>query len=430
MFFELYKNIISKEVLENTFFINFDDIEDDIIKLEKINKEDIMKNIHHVCIKNLRNYLLNTQEYFKKCNDVLRLNDLNFYLLEYSYENLYLYLYLKLSDNNKTISLHRAFKKYDNNCNQKIDLRNFKRKFERFNDNNDNLIDKNLFFYETDNKYNIYDKLSNVFIHTVNYWTICGYNNSNMNKKNIYDLDEDFILDFIMLNNIDIADIYYFERIFNINFKFYLYREISNMEKLNVYFDENKILKLIKIFNNIIYLPNVFCNVELMLRIIGIYIDNYKNIDIDEFEKYIIELCNDLLEYFLPLYNSLFLHILDKYNDFTKDNIDNNIKEIVENEYLKNTIYNKSFDNNKCMSEIREYHEKIINIDDINNNLYYLCSESIICYFNFNKLKKENIISNLNIFNENIFKLLIDSKQYQISLKEFILKINRLNSVY
>ena len=454
MFFNLYNGVISRETLENTFFINFDNLINEIKSFEKYTEEELLNNIDLLCISNLKNYLLDNKKYFKSCDDYLRLNALNLYFIKYAFDNIK--LFLKMDFNyNETISIEKAFKNFEkNNSIVQRDYDNFKDRFKDFEDN-DNLLNMySLFYSVNDNnktKYNIYKNLSTVFIHTIDEWGQCAYNNKNMLKSNIYEsnenfnfrgeIDKNFILQFIMLLNLDINDIYYFERIYNTNFKLHLYKQIISLEEMDIYLNKNEITKLIKSMNKIIYLPNVFNNVELLLILLGIYIDCYREKDMEEFEKGIEELINDFIEYFLPLYNSLFLEILKIYCENNKISISSIKNKISLNNYLDNTIYGILSEHKTFLDKLNYYNKFKENEEDKeeenekkkkkkkNEEIYYLISENIICYFNFNKLKQENIISCLNIFNKNIFNCIDYINEYQLNLKEFILKLNRLKQV-
>lgn len=467
MFFNLYKGIISKEILENTFFIDFNDLTDEVSNFKKCTKEELLDNVHILCIRSLKNYLLDNKKYFNNCNDYLRLNSLNSYFIKYAFDNVK--LFLKTDFNyDETISRENAFNKFiKNNSRVDRDYDNFKDRFKCFKDN-ENILHMNSLFYnindDNEEKYNIYENLSRVFVYTIDEWGKCAYNNKNMLKSNMYasndnfsfigEIDKNFILQFAMLLNLNINDIYYFERIYNINFKLHLYKQIISLEDMGIYLNKSEIIRLIKSMNKIIYLPNVFKNVELLLILLGIYIDHYIERDMKKFEEEIEELINDFIEYFLPLYNSLFLEILKIYCNNDKHSISSIIDEISLNNYLDNTIYGNLFEYEKFNDKVKYYNVFKENEQDKkdkedkedkednkkkrnrkkknkkrNEETYYLISENIICYFNFNKLNQENIISCLNIFNRNIFNCIDYIDEYQLMLKEFILKLNRLKQL-
>ena len=441
MFFNLYKGIISKEILENTFFIDFNDLTDEVSNFEKCNEEELLGNIHSLCISSLKNYLLDNKKYFNTCNDYLRLNSLNFYFIQYAFDNVK--LFLKTDFNyDETISRKNAFNNFiKNNSRVDRDYDNFKYRFKDFEDN-DNLLYMYSLFYSIndDNKseYNIYKNLSRVFVHTIDEWGQCSYNNKNMLKSNMhesngnfnfrYEIDKNFIIEFTMLLNLNINDLYYFERIYNINFTLNLYKQIISLEEMNIYFSDRQIINLINAMNKIIYLPNVFSNVELLLILLGIYIDYYRDNNTGEFEKTITILVSDIIEYFLPLYNSLFLEILNIYCKFNKSKISDIIDKISLDKYLDNSIYSVLLEKQDQMNNIKKY-EKFKGDKKKDKKIYYLISENIICSFNFNRLKEQNIISSLNIFNKNIINSIDNIDEYQLNLKEFILKVNRLKQL-
>ena len=438
MHFNLYKGIISREILENTFLINFNNLKDKVNSIEKCNEEELLNNIHSICINSLKNYLLDNKNYFKDCDDYLRLDTLNAYFTQYAFDNIKLFLKTE-SNYNETISIEEAIDSFDkNNSRVARNYDNIRNRFKEFVDN-DNLLHMYSIFYNitrnNKRKYNLYKDLSRVFVHTIDEWGNCSYNNKNILKSTThkdnenfnfrYEIDKNFIIEFTMLLNLNIKDIYYFERIYNINFIINLYKSIIDLEKYNLYFNDIQINRLINAMIKIVYLQNVFSNVKLLFNLFAIYIDYYKNNNTKEFEEIITMLVNDVVEYFLPLYNSLFIEILNIYCDLNKIKIDNIIGKIRLDEYLDNSIYDILLENQDQINNIKKY-EKFVGGKKREKEIYYLISENIICYFNFNRLKSENIISSLNIFNKNIFNSIDNVDEYQLNLKEFMLKVNRL----
>ena len=184
---------------------------------------------------------------------------MNFYFIQYAFDNVK--LFLKTDFNyDETISRENAFNKFiKNNSRVDRDYDNFDVRFEDFKDN-DNLLHRYSLFYSIDynnrRKYNIYKNLSRVFIHTIDEWGQCAYNHKNTLKSNRYasnekfnfrgEIDKNFILQFTMLLNLNINDIYYFERIYNTNFKLHLYKQIISLEDMGIYLNMNEIIKLIK----------------------------------------------------------------------------------------------------------------------------------------------------------------------------------------
>lgn len=85
MFFKLYTETISREVINNTFLIELDDLKERIINFNNLSNDELMNNIHWLCIDLLKNYLLNTNNYFKRCSNEILLNNINLYLWKYAF---------------------------------------------------------------------------------------------------------------------------------------------------------------------------------------------------------------------------------------------------------------------------------------------------------------------------------------------------------
>lgn len=242
MFFKLYTETISREVINNTFLIEFDNLKEKIINFKNLSNDELMNEIHWLCIDLLKNYLLNTNNYFERCNNEIELNNFTLYLWKYAFKNFKLLLNIDY-DYNKIISLQESFQNFNdvnvkNNENSEYerDFENFKKKLKEFIKNDKNLLNLDFLFNEKTcnnrRKYNIYKDLSTIFTYTVDNWEECAYNRNNVLRKDIYINDGRFLASFLTLNNINIKDIYYFERIHNINFKLFLYAILLNYIKI------------------------------------------------------------------------------------------------------------------------------------------------------------------------------------------------------
>lgn len=440
MFFKLYTETISREVIDETFLIKFDDFKERIISFKDLSNDELMNSVHWLCIDLLKNYLLNTNNYFKRCNNELELDSINLYLWKYAFENFKLLLNVDY-DYNKIISLEKAFKNFnDINCkndeNSKLerDYRNLKENLKKFRNCDDNRLNKEFLLnekYNTKRKYNIYKDLSTVCIFTIDNWGECAYNRNDKLKEDIYIKDGKFLSSFLTLNNLNNTDIYYFERIHNINFKLSLYNYINQLNKDNLYFSENEIIKVAKAIIPILYLPNVFNNTNLLSSLMNIYIRYYKNYDIEGFRKSVKMLCNDIVEYYLPLYNSVFFRILNFYCETLNINIKDITKEVYSNIYSNPDIYNfllkEKMDQGKRLKEFEKIIEEGNNKQKkINQKTYYLITRVINDYFNFDRLSNEGIVNNINILHRRVLKDIRNISDYQLSLRDFILKINTL----
>lgn len=248
----------------------------------------------------------------------------------------------------------------------------------------------------------------------------------------MYIYDGIFLTSFLTLNNINIKNIYYFERIHNINFKLFLYGHINKLYKDDLYINETEITKLSEVFSAILYLPNVYNNASLLSDLMDIYMGYYRNYDITDFKKSVEMLCNDIGRYYLPLYNSLFFMILNFYCEIHNINIKDITKEVSLNVYSGLNIYYALLNNGEdqvekfkifknLMAEEKEYNKK-----QKNKQIYYLVNRIINSSFNFDRLNKENIVKNINIINKGILNDISNISYYKLSLKEFILKVNNL----
>lgn len=443
MIFKLYTEIIPREVIDDTFLIKFDDLKEKIISFKNLSNDELMNSIHWGCIELLKNYLLNTNNYLKKCSNELELDSINLYLWKYAFENFKLLLNIN-HDYDKIISIKESFQNFnDINCKNnenseyERDFENFKKNLKRFIECDDNSLNKDFWFNKKFNnrrKYNIYKDLSTIFTYTIDNWGECAYNDQNIFKKNIYMNDGKFLASFLALYNININDLYYFERIHNINFKIYLHKYILKLYKYNLYLNESEIIKIIESFSAIMYLPNVFNNTEVLLKLTYIFERYYRNYDIEDFRKSVEALCSDFVEYFLPLYNSIFFEILHFYCEINNINIKDFNKELSSNTYSKLELLNGIKDQAEILTRfqilIEEYNKEDKGYNKkqkkVNIRIYYLINRVINSYFNFDRLKNESIMSNINIINARFLKDISDISDYQLSLKEFILKINNL----
>ncbi|MDU2683603.1 MAG: hypothetical protein E7C50_17225 [Clostridium sp.] len=445
MFFKLYTETVSREIIDEIFLIKFDDLKERIISFKNLSNDELMNSVHWLCIDLLKNYLLNTNNYFKRCSNEFELDSINLYLWKYAFENFKLLLNVDY-DYNKIISLREAFKNFnDINCKNneyskfERDFENLKGKINDFMECDDTRLNKDFLLNakcNTGRKYNIYKDLSTVCIFTVDNWRDCVYDIKNILKKDIvkkdiYIKDGRFLSSFLTLNNLNNTDIYYFERIHNINFKLYLYNYIIQLNKDNLYFNESEIIKLVEVFCPILDLPNVFNNTNLLANLMNIYIRYYGNYDIEDFRKSVKILCADIIEYYLPLYNSVFWGILHFYCEVHNINIKDITEKVSSNINSTPNIYDfllkEKMDQVTRLKEI----EKLIEVGNkrqksINKKIYYLINRGIKCYFNFDRLSNEGIVNDINIINGRVLKEIGNISDYQLSLRDFILKINRL----
>ncbi|MBC5626613.1 hypothetical protein H8S10_14265 [Clostridium sp. NSJ-49] len=440
MFFKLYTETISREVIDETFLIKFDDFKERIISFKNLSNDQLMNSVHWLCIDLLKNYFLNTNNYLKRCNNELELDSINLYLWKYAFENFKLLLNVDY-DYNKIISVEEAVKNFndincknDENSTFERDYNNLKTKLREFRNCDDNRLNKDFLLNAKCNikrKYNIYKDLSTVCIFTIDNWEECAYNKKDKLKEDIYIKDGKFLSSFLTLNNLNNNDIYYFERIHNINFKLSLYNHINQLNKDNLYFSENEIIKVAEAFSPILYLPNVFNNTNLLSSLMNIYIRYYKNYDIEGFRKSVKMLCNDIVEYYLPLYNSVFFRILNFYCETLNINIKDITKEVYSNMYSNPNIYYFLLKEKMDQGERLKKFEKIIEKGNnkqkkINKKTYYLITRVINDYFNFDRLSNEGIVNNINILHRRVLKDIRNISDYQLSLRDFILKINTL----
>ena len=102
---------------------------------------------------------------------------------------------------------------------------------------------------------------------------------------------------------------------------------------------------------------------------------------------------------------------------------------LIDFDDLKEKIISfENLSNDELMNNIQKLIEQGDNKErNISKKIYYLINRVMSYSFNFNKLNNESIINNINIRNERVLKDISSISDYQLILKEFILKLNKLN---
>ena len=59
MFFKLYTETVSREIIDEIFLIKFDDFKERIISFKNLSNDQLMNSVHWLCIDLLKNYFLN-----------------------------------------------------------------------------------------------------------------------------------------------------------------------------------------------------------------------------------------------------------------------------------------------------------------------------------------------------------------------------------
>lgn len=445
----------TKDILLGTMLIDMNDIEEAVKSLKDSNINNILENIHCICLNHLRNYQLELKDYFPSINNDLSSlsgmysNNLGYTLSTYLFENSNLNLYLSYNTRyliQNTISFNKSCKNYffthdltsekdskedskKNTISSKIS--NLRTAFKIFREVDNLLYDHEVFYKKKNIKknecYEIYEVLSNILIYTLKKWNKCKYNYTNFERNNSFKYIRDFYNSFLK-NNLDLKDLYFFERIYNINYTFRLY--FSSKIFLDDLLSMDEVSILANSLLPIVYLPNVFQNHDILHNFIKLYDNFYRFKDINEFENGVKRFCFDFGFYFIPLYNMLYSNILHIYCKFNKNNIHDFINT---SDYIKNKIRKyKELYNNPINPYNLGYNEIYI---DKNKNLfkesnlnkseilqfYILC---ITTYFDINLFNKTLIFDGIGKFDKNILSsIVLNNDEYQKNLKKFILSI-------
>jgi hypothetical protein len=226
-------------------------------------------------------------------------------------------------------------------------------------------------------------------------------------------------IDGFVKHKINFMDLYYFERINNNHFVLELYFNIRR----NIYqLDEQ--ISMQQYLYPIIYLPNVFKNSNIIMRLVNIYnnSDYYKNKA--KFEEGVRKMCLDLSFFVIPLYNMIFSNLLKCYCDIKdKENIDGIIKRCAKK--------NKKIIIQEYKSKYTAFYRKdLLKIG--NEEEFQLMSASLNRKLNFNMFNQNNFIKSIGAFNESIVTELINpikKDKYQKNIKKFILENIDINSL-
>lgn len=439
-----------KDILLETMLINKDNIEKDIMRLRDCDINIILENIHDICLKHLRNYRLELKDYFPKISDDFFLSNqiyiadlkerLSKYLLKNSNLNLYLSYDPKYSIKN-TISFNKSCKNYFSACNSILEenminskISNLRTTFKEFRKVDNLLYDHDIFYKKGDIKknecYEIYSCLSNIFIYTLERWNKCKYNYTRFERNYTFKYIRNFY-DSFLRNNLDLKELYFFERIYNINYSFWLYFNSKIFLKDLVSTDEVSIL-----FDSllpVIYLPNVFENYDISYVFIKLYENPYRFKDIDEFKNGVKRFWFDFGFYFIPLYNMLYSNILYSYCKFNKNNIHDFINT---SDYLKGEMreykerYNNPINPYKYTyhKDYVKYNKNLFKEGNLNKSkILKLSIGWITTNFDISLFNKTLIFNGIGKFNKNILSsIILNNHEYQKNLKKFILSI--LNS--
>lgn len=228
-----------------------------------------------MCLKHLKDYLLKSNEYFKSINDMEKCNFIDVKLQEYAFKN---YWFMKeigidYDKSDDIISIQNAYNNYYENDHNLINqeksynIRNFTRKFNDFINQEFNPIHNNSVLYrrqikeidkgyEIDKNYKVYRVVEKIFIHAINERNKSPYKITNKEEVKRYNKNLKFVERFLELKNLTIQDIYYFERIYNINFIFKFYEIINELKKVSI--EDKDIFNILRGIYSFIYLPNVF----------------------------------------------------------------------------------------------------------------------------------------------------------------------------
>lgn len=434
--FEVYKGSISRENLRDIFLIDFNEIRNELGRISFKDSEDFKYKIHIMCLNHLKDYLLKSNEYFKAIKDMEKFNFIDVKLQEYAFKNYWFMkeIGIEYDKYDDIISIQNAYSNYYTDyCHlinqEKIyNIENFIRKFNEFKNIEFNPIHKNSVLYarpikvvdkgyEIYKNYKVYRVLEKIFIHAINERNKSPYKITNKEETKRYNKNLEFVERFLEIKSLTIQDVYYFERIYNINFIFKFYEIVNKLRELTkIPIEKEDMFIILRGVYSFIYLPNVFENIKLIEIIIGSY-DNYYMNDFILLQNEADKLANDLLNYFLPLYNSLYESILAEYNCI------NNIQEI--NKFEKKDRYKlDSVSKNDTIYSIytKESEKKYGRKQE---KEYSYISEVIASNFDFYKLKECNL--NNSIYGDTFINKIEEMKKiYKIRLKEHIL-MNEIN---
>lgn len=424
--FEIYRGSISREELRDIFLINFNEIRNELVRINFKNIEEFKDKIHIICMKYLQEYSLKSKEYFKSINDIGIYSFIDFELQKYAFKNYWLMkkIGIDYDDFNDVISIHEAYSNYYRDYNKEANkeatynIKSFRVKFDSFINEEFNPIHENLVLYReningSNRRYRIYRDLEKIFIHAVAERKKSPYKIGVKLDIKRYKKILEFVNEFINIKDLTIKDIYYFERIYNINFVFKFYESFNKLRGIKKKLSSEEMINILRGIYDLIYLPNVFDNMKLIEIFIEIYTKYYMNNSV-LLQNEVDKISSDLLNYFLPLYNSLYRSILEEYSSI------NDIKEInnfEKKDYYKldtiirnNTIYNIILDDKEEKEEIKRRKE------------YAYLSDVISSNFEFDKLNRYNLTNSIY---DNSFMSKIEEmhKKYRIRLKEFMLDL-------
>lgn len=215
-------------------------------------------------------------------------------------------------------------------------------------------------------------------------------------------------------NKVQFYDLYWFERLNNIDFIFNLSYLIDNrINNISIY-EKNS---LIESMFYIIYLPNIFANDMIMHLFLNIYTEGKYIKRQAEFEKAVKNLCSNISFFTIPLYNMIFSNVLYEYCK---------VKQVDISKFV-DRVYKK-----KNIDAIKIKYRNLTKIDFLKTTKDMIQQLSVILnqWLDFDLFDRSNLIMNEIKPRIELKEIYYDEEArhiYKNKLKKFFLDITCIN---
>lgn len=451
----------SKEILKKTFLIDFekcDWLDQEFLEavadpgdyydetfldislnewLKKIHKQNDcdyslykIYKLHRASVSILRNYTISLKDYFPNVEyEDYRLPEIEQYMFNNMKLNLSIFKKLSSMDDEyidlksavlEYIKFNKFFKDIELRetliSGQELDKPSINSLYTKFKGNLQKLIKEDAIV----NKYSLYKQLSdnieinkatsNVLLYTLDVWEKFLYNEKNY-KSITYNDTKKFFEEFLK-SDINIIDLFLFEKLYSIYYKLYGYMINYSLyinEKLSEI--EEQILKDSLI--EIVQLPNWIESAPIIEKMMSISSDISNFDSFENYKEQLKKVCIHLNYYVIPLYNMVFSNMLNCYCNANNISIEKFLKEYLKDEEILQEYKNKYAGLYKIESVQKRKIEKdggitklVEEIRDRENNYRFYSS---------------NLIDKMGMFGEKIEDAVSDKYSYQSNLKKFIL---------